>query len=45
MALVLSVIILGVIPFYGARKFKARIFLPVSKIRFWAVVVVVGLLT
>ena len=44
-ALVLSVIILGIMPFYGALKFKARIFLPLSKIRFWAVVVVVGLLT
>jgi len=44
-ALVLSVIILGIIPFYGARKFKARVFLPVSKVSFWAVVVVVGLLT
>ena len=33
-ALVLSVIILGVVPFYGANKFKARAFLPMAKARF-----------
>lgn len=44
-ALVLSVIILAIMPFYGSLKFKSRTFLPVSKIGFWRLVVVVLLLT
>merc|ERR1712189_165118 len=33
-ALVLSVIILAIMPFYGSLKFKSRAFLPVSKVSF-----------
>merc|ERR1712219_71884 len=45
MALVLSVVILVIMPFYGRIKFKSRAFLPLSKIGFWSMVVVVLLLT
>lgn len=45
MALVLSVVILAIMPFYGRIKFKSRAFLPLSKIGFWSMVVVVLLLT
>jgi len=44
-ALVLSVIILAIMPFYGSLKFKSRAFLPVSKVSFWTLVVIVLLLT
>jgi len=44
-ALILSVIILAVMPFYGATKFKARAFLPGSKLIFWSLIMVVILLT
>merc|ERR1711878_48726 len=45
MALVLSVVILAIMPFYGRIKFKSRAFLPLSKIGFWSMVVVALLLT
>merc|ERR1712142_1302709 len=45
MALVLSVVILAIMPLYGRIKFKSRAFLPLSKIGFWSMVVVVLLLT
>lgn len=44
-ALVLSVLVLGLLPFYGAKTFKARRFLPLRKFMFWNLVAVVGLLT
>jgi len=45
MALVLSVIILAIMPFYGSIKFKARTFLPLAKLIFWSLIVFVILLT
>jgi len=44
-ALVISVLIIGILPFYGAHTYKARVFSPAAKIRFWSLVGVVGLLT
>merc|ERR1711923_222759 len=45
LALVLSVLILAVIPFYGRIQFKSRAFLPLSKLSFWLFVNTVILLT
>merc|ERR1712048_112661 len=45
LALVLSVLILAVIPFYGSIQFKRRAFLPLSKLSFWLFVNTVILLT
>ena len=45
LALVGSILILIIIPFYGLRKFKSRGFLPVRKLSFWSLVVFVLLLT
>merc|ERR1712122_311834 len=44
-ALVLSVVILAVMPFYGRIQFKSRAFLPLSKLSFWLFVNTVILLT
>jgi ubiquinol-cytochrome c reductase cytochrome b subunit len=45
LALVLSVLILAVIPFYGSIQFKRRAFLPLSKVAFWLFINTVILLT
>ena len=45
LALVLSVIILGIIPWYGRISYKARTFRPLSKIIFWLFINVVIMLT
>jgi len=45
LALVGSILILMIIPFYGNIKFKSRSFLPLSKARFWFLIVIVLLLT
>ena len=45
MALVGSILILMIMPFYGNMKFKSRRFLPLSKARFWFLIVIVILLT
>ena len=44
-ALVASILVLIIIPFYGLREFKSRRFLPLSKARFWVLIVLVFLLT
>jgi len=44
-ALVLSVLILVILPFYGRFAFKSRSFLPVSKRIFWSLVSIIFLLT
>merc|ERR1712045_924413 len=45
LALVLSILILAVIPFYGSIQFKRRAFLPLSKVAFWLFINTVILLT
>lgn len=45
LALVGSILVLAVIPFYGNVKFKSRRFLPLRKFRFWVLIVLVLLLT
>merc|ERR1712087_425703 len=45
LALVLSVLILAIIPFYGSIQYKRRAFLPLSKIAFWLFINTVILLT
>jgi len=45
LALVGSILVLAVLPFYGNIKFKSRRFLPLSKARFWVLIVLVFLLT
>jgi len=44
-ALVASILVLMIMPFYGLRRFKSRRFLPLSKARFWVLIVLVFLLT
>merc|ERR1712020_167178 len=44
-ALVVSVLILVILPFYGRFTFKSRRFLPVRKFIFWSLVSIVVLLT
>jgi len=45
LALVGSILILMVLPFYGNFIYKSRTFFPVSKWRFWSLIVIVLLLT
>lgn len=45
LALVGSILILVIIPFYGNSRFKSRGFLPARKVCFWGLVVIVALLT
>lgn len=45
LALVGSILVLTIMPFYGRIKFKSRRFLPLSKARFWILIVLVFLLT
>jgi len=45
LALVLSVVILLIIPWYGSRHFKSRAFNPLSKLIFWSFIRIVVLLT
>ena len=45
LALALSVVILIIIPWYGAISYKRRSFNPVAKFRFWVFICVVVLLT
>merc|ERR1712018_331861 len=45
LALALSVVILIIIPLYGAITYKRRSFNPVAKFRFWVFICVVVLLT
>lgn len=44
-ALVLSIAILAILPFYHLRKFRGIQFYPINKILFWVIVVTVILLT
>jgi len=44
-ALVLSIAILIILPFYNLRKFRGNQFYPINQILFWAIVVTVILLT
>jgi len=44
-ALVASVSVLFIMPFYGEFRLKARTFLPVRKVRFWGVCATIVLLT
>lgn len=44
-ALVGSILILAILPFYGANNFKARRFIPLRKLSFWALIVFILLLT
>lgn len=44
-ALVLSILILAILPFYHLRKFQGIQFYPINKIIFWIIVVTVILLT
>lgn len=44
-ALVLSIAILAILPFYHLRKFRGIQFYPINKILFWTIVVTVILLT
>lgn len=44
-ALVFSIAVLYVLPFYSLRKFQRNTFYPINKIMFWSMVVVVVLLT
>jgi len=44
-ALALAVIVLYILPFYGGSGFKRLAFYPVGKVRFWALIVIVLLLT
>lgn len=44
-ALVFSVIILGILPWYGRIVYKARRFMPVSKFAFWGFINLIILLT
>jgi len=45
LALVLSILIVAIMPFYGANQFKSRSFLPLRKVRFWRLVAIFFLLT
>lgn len=44
-ALVFSIAVLYIIPFYSLRKFQRNAFYPINKIIFWSILVVVILLT
>nr|YP_009992943.1 cytochrome b [Felderimyia fuscipennis]QNO34153.1 cytochrome b [Felderimyia fuscipennis] len=44
-ALVLSIAIIAILPFYHLSKFRGIQFYPISKILFWFMVITVGLLT
>jgi len=45
LALVISILIVAIMPFYGNHTFKARRFLPLRKLGFWALVSIFFLLT